>query len=498
MNSPPTILLLEPPFHRLFKNTYSLHRFPLALGYLAHAVRRETDWRVLTHNADFHPQNEYLRVAHLAGPGFESYRRALETLHAPAWEELRAVLREHRPDVLAVSTKTQTYPSACRVAELARTLRPNTVVLLGGPHPSMNPQACLENPHVDALVLGEGERTLPELLQAIQHHRPWTSVPGLALREAGRCRLTAARPLIEDLDTLGFPHESAAETLLDYPRYPRDAFRYVFAIRGCPFACVFCGSRALWTRRVRYRSPEHVAAELARLRQLGLREVHFDDDTFGVRQDYIRKLCSALRATVPDLRWSCELHVNLVNEPMLAALRAAGCYRVQLGIESGSDAVLKSMRKGYSYDRARRAALAIRRAGLELHAFFMVGFPTETRQTLAQTRRALQTLPASRLMYSIFTPYPGTEAFELCHSAGLISDRPDLATLYHQSHAHCFTPHIPPQTFREEIARIEDVVDRRNRHARIRELLSPHTLRRAAQLGPAGALRKALRVLGGK
>lgn len=490
-----TVLLLEPPFHRLFKNTYSLHRFPLALGYLANAVRRHTDWRVLTHNADFNPADEPLRLAYLAGEGFNRYRNALDDPHTPAWTELHDVLQTHRPDVLAVSTKTQTYPAACRAARLAKHIRPDTVVLLGGPHPSMNPAASLDCPHVDAVALGEGEQTIVDFLRAVETHRPWRSVPGLCLREGDSTVTTPPRPLIEDLDALGFAHESARQTLIGYDRYPPTAFRFVFAIRGCPFGCVFCGSRHLWSRRVRYRSPQHVAAELSALQDLGLRFVHFDDDTFGVRADYIHALCHAVRSICPDLRWSCELHVNLVNDDILRTLRRAGCYRVQVGIESGSDAILRGMRKGFTVDRALTACRAIRRAGLELHAFFMVGFARETETTLAETLDVMRRIHASRILYSIFTPYPGTEAFDLCRQLGLIEADPDLVTLYHQSPTHCFTPHIPRERFRQLLEDIERTVDRRNARARIAEIISPRTLRRVAEVGPRAAIRKAWQLL---
>ena len=209
-------------------------------------------------------------------------------------------------------------------------------------------------------------------------------------------------------------------------------------------------------------------------------------------------LYQALRSACPDLRWSCELHVNLVDDDILQTLRRAGCYRVQVGIESGSDRILRAMRKGFTVDRALAACRAIRNAGLELHAFFMVGFPQETQATLAETLDVMRCIHASRILYSIFAPYPGTEAFEHCRQHNLIEADPDLVTLYHQSPTHCFTPHIPPDRFRRLLADVEQTVDRRNARARIGEMFSARTLRRIAEIGPRAALGKAWRILRGQ
>lgn len=497
-NSSRRILLIEPPFHRLFKDSYSLERYPLSLGYLAGAIQAAGEWDVKTYNADFTPHGELIRVSHLAGEGYDNFRRNLHEPVAPVWNQVRRVLADVKPDVVAISAKTQTHASARMVAKLVKEQNPSAIVLVGGPHPTILPEKTLECPDFDVAVLGEGEATIVELLAAIRDNKDWSTVAGVAFRRDGNVVRTAPRPLIEDLDALPFPHANAPRTLIDFEQYPLSAFRFVFALRGCPYNCLFCGSRRIWTRRVRYRSVENVVAELQALQRLGLKFVHFDDDTFGVSPSYIRNLCRAISEHCPHLRWSCELHVKLVRDDLLTAMRTAGCYMIQVGVESGSDEILREMRKGFTIAEAMAACRKIAARGIWLQTFFMVGFPQETERTLARTVRAMKRIASNRVMYSIFTPYPGTEAYDLCLRHNLVDERREASLYYHQNPENCFCLHIPPERFRRLVEGVERAVDRRNALHRAREIASVNTLRRIGELGVLGAIRKGWDVLRGR
>jgi anaerobic magnesium-protoporphyrin IX monomethyl ester cyclase len=497
-NSLPRILLIEPPFHRLFKDSYSLERYPLSLGYLAGAILAAGGWDVKTYNADFTPNGELIRVSHLSGEGYHHFRCNIKEPVAPVWEQVRRVLADVGPDVVAISTKTQTHASARLVARLVKQQNPDTVVLVGGPHPTILPEKVLECSDFDAAMIGEGEETIVELLAAIRDGNKWDDVAGVAFRCEEQIIRTAPRALMENLDTLPFPHTNASQTLIDYKQYPPGAFRFVFALRGCPYNCVFCGSRRIWTRRVRYRSVENVVAELQSLQAMGLKFVHFDDDTFGVSPSYIRRLCEAITEHCPNLRWSCELHVKLVRDDLLAVMRKAGCYMIQVGVESGSDEILRAMRKGFTIAEAMDACRRITAHGIWLQTFFMVGFPQETEQTLAETLRAMKRIASNRVMYSIFTPYPGTEAYEFCRQHNLVDEAREASLYYHQNPENCFCLHISPERFRRLVRDVERTVDRRNAWRRIREIASVNTWNRIRELGLAGALRKGWRVLRGR
>lgn len=300
----PTVVLVDPPYYRLYKQTYSLPRYPLSLGYLAAHARRETDWNIVVYNADFAPKSEPLQVRHLSGAGFKNYLAALGDDSAAIWRQAMSVICSYKPDVVGISAKSQTFASACMLAKMIRRASPATKIVVGGPHAAMVGKAILDCPDIDIAVRGEGEVTLVELLPAVQTGDDLSGVAGIFFRRNGEIIETAARALLGNLDALPFPHDSAAACLHEYELYPREAFSHIFATRGCPYNCFFCGSRNVWSRRVRFRSAANVVEELALLQAAGAERIHFDDDTFGVRQSHIRALCDLISARRPTLKWS--------------------------------------------------------------------------------------------------------------------------------------------------------------------------------------------------
>jgi anaerobic magnesium-protoporphyrin IX monomethyl ester cyclase len=304
------------------------------------------------------------------------------------------------------------------------------------------------------------------LLQALESGADPATVKGILCRSEHGITATPGEDLIPDLDSLGFPHELAPAVLHDYGRYPPQAFQYVMATRGCPNRCFFCSSHEIWGHRVRVRSPENVVDEITRLRKRGLDFIHFDDDTFGVTSEYLRALAAAIKKHCPGLRWSCETHVRLITEENLAAMKAAGCCAIQLGIESGSNQILKLMRKGFSIEEARSACGLVQKHGIGLETFFMVGFPQETEETIGDTLKAIAQIECDKVIYSIFTPYPGTEAFAFCKEQGLIGATFDLSRHCHQSPANAFCAGLTPERFRALASQVESLVSDKNRAGR--------------------------------
>ena len=145
-----------------------------------------------------------------------------------------------------------------------------------------------------------------------------------------------------------------------------------------------------------------------------MNSITFEDDTFGINKDYIARLCDAIIAGCPGLKWSCELHVKLADEKIISLMKKAGCYSISIGIESGNNEILKKIRKNITIEEAMKVCRIIKKQGIELCGFFMVGFPYETEDTLKDTMIAMNKIDYDALVYSIFTPYPGTESFEFC------------------------------------------------------------------------------------
>jgi len=492
------ILLVEPPFYRLFKDTYSLDRYPLSLGYLAGEIRTRTDWDVMVYNADFTPENESIKVSYLSGAGFNNYLTNLRDPSGAIWKEIERTIREYAPSVVGISAKSQNFTSARMVAGLAKGIDGRTIVIMGGPHPSMVGGEVLRHPEIDVCVSGEGEETVVELLNTIGAGDGLDDIRGIVHKKDGRIVENSPREFIEDLDSLCFPHQSAPEVLKDYAKYPVTAFKSVFATRGCPYNCFFCGSRNIWSRKVRFRSPENVAEEINGLRGIGLRRIHFDDDTFGVTGKYISDLCGALKLHCPGLKWSCEMPVQLVDERNVSAMKSAGCFSIQLGVESGNDEILSEIRKNITIAEALDACRLIKKHGIELQVFFIIGFPQETEDTVRDTISAMKKTRCDMVCYSIFTPYPGTEAFELCRERGLIGDDYDVSLYNHHSPVNSFCANIAPERFRALVSEAERKMDTKNSLNRIKRIFSLGVFDRMRELGVRESLRRGLKVLAGR
>lgn len=492
------ILFIEPPFYRLFKNTYSLDRYPLSLGYLIGAVRKNTNWEVKGYNADFFPQSELMEVSYLANAGFDNYLLNLKNSSASIWREVKAAILEYNPSVVGISAKSQNFTSACIVAKLVKEIDAEIIVIVGGPHPSTAGGEVLKCPQVDLAVKGEGEVSIVELLGAIELGKSFDAIKGLIYRKDGLTIENSSRDYIDNLDSLPFSYDYARETLKDFTLYPKAAFAYIFAARGCPYNCFFCGSRNIWSRRVRFRTPENVVEEIKKLQKEGVRLFHFIDDNFGVNKRYINDLCSALIKHCPGIKWDCEFHVNLVEDEAISLMKKAGCFFIQIGVESGNNEILKQMRKNITIEEAYGAARTIKKYGIILQAFFIIGFPQETEQSLNDTIAAMRKINCDVLIYSIFTPYPGTEAFEFCKGQGLIPDNYDVSLYNHQSPANHFCLHIPNARFRMLAAKIEKMVDRKNKVSRIKRIFSLTTFDMMKEMGISQSIKRGLKVLMGK
>jgi radical SAM superfamily enzyme YgiQ (UPF0313 family) len=486
---------MEPPYYRLFRDTCSMNRHPLSLGYLSGTIKKRTTWDVVTYNADFYPGGEMISYRDFAVEGFRNYLENLGAETGNIWKEIEKVLETESPSVLGITAKSQNFTSALKVARIAKRLDPNILTIFGGPHVSMVGIEAMKNGEIDVSVVGEGEDTVVDLLDALDESGDLSGVPGLIVRDGEKAVRTGTRDLIEDLDDLCFPHEHAPDLLRDYDSYPASAFQYIFATRGCPYNCFFCGSREIWTRKTRFRSVENVIDEIGMLLERGLGTIHFDDDTFGVNRKYLFALCQALKRDCPGLRWSCEIHVKLVDDEVISSMREAGCYRIYLGIESGNDSILETIRKGYTFEEALDACRIIKKHGISLRVFMMIGFPQDTRETINDTIRAIRRIDCDSIIFSIFTPYPGTEAFRYCLERGIIDEDFDVSIYNHQSLENYFCENISAEEFRELAVRTARMVDRINKKRRLRLAFSGGLLSKIGRLGIRESLSKARKLL---
>ena len=334
----------------------------------------------------------------------------LANLSGLSWDRVRQILGELRPGAVGISQFTHNRTDSLRLAALAKELDPGSFVFLGGPHATHTwPELLAAHPAVDAVVLGEGESTLVELIEARLSGSPLSGVAGIACRVQGTAKASAPRPPIGDLDLLPIPGGEIGNSIgVDYRRQ----LEFVITSRGCPASCLFCSSPLFWGRGVRFRSPASVVAEIRLLKErFGLVYFSFRDDTFTADRDRVLEICRLLTKERLGVLWNCQSRVTAVDEEMLIAMKRAGCECIQFGVESGSPAMLKALGKRILPADVERAAAYVRRVGINLSVYLITGIPGEGEADLQQTVRLIGNIRPQDGQVSPLVYYPGTPLY---------------------------------------------------------------------------------------
>ncbi|HDZ62126.1 MAG TPA: radical SAM protein, partial [Nitrospirae bacterium] len=330
--------------------------------------------------------------------------------------ELKEIVASFAPSIVGISVMTPSYPRAVEICDLIKSYDGGIVTVLGGHHVSAVGMEVLEqSPDTDFAVMGEGEITMHELIQALESGTSdYSEINGLAWRENGKIRVNGARELIEDINTLPLP----ARDLVDMDRYRLHSYidfgkksATMITTRGCPFKCAFCSSWLTMGSRYRFRSVESIMQEIKELVDSGVDHIVFEDDTMASKRDRIMAICDALIAMPNRPTWYCLTRVDTMDYELAGKFKEAGCKMVNFGIESGSPEILKLIGKKISLDRAVEAISACRKAGLRTQCSFIVGFPIDTEKTMAMTYDIAKKINPTIAIFFPLTPYPCTRMF---------------------------------------------------------------------------------------
>ncbi|MGB0588700.1 MAG: B12-binding domain-containing radical SAM protein [Myxococcota bacterium] len=339
---------------------------------------------------------------------------------------LAALARKEQPTVIGLSVVTHAARALVDFVAELRAACPDSLIVAGGPHPSAMSELVLRRSFdgLDAVMIGEAERTFRGLVIAADAAESPRSVdlsalPGVAYLDADEYVKTP-QPAPVDIDELGMPAWSLMPPD-SYPHAPHGAFFKRFPVapiltsRGCPYACGFCSVPQLVGRKMRYRSPEVVCDELQILRDsFGVREFQVVDDNFTISRKHALGICREIIARGLVMPWSCPngVRIDALDDELLDAMQAAGCYSISLGIESGSARVLERMVKHLDLSIVPEVVDKIVGRGMEAHAFFILGYPGETRGEALETIHLAESLPLTRANFSLFTPLPSTPEFD--------------------------------------------------------------------------------------
>ena len=326
-------------------------------------------------------------------------------------------VREFSPDFVGLSASTLSIVQAGKFAGYLKRILPEVTTVVGGYHISALPEQTLEEfPDIDIGVVGEGEETFSELLETVGKDSSPFDVPGLVFRNAGKIQMTDKRPVIANLDSLPLPAWDLLPKLSKY--YGSSAQRYkvfpaasLITSRGCPHQCTFC-DRSVFGNRYRGHSADYVMEMIRTLRsQHGIRSVVFNDDLFIADRNRLVSICETMIREGMRLNWSCDGHVNHLDEDILRLMKRAGCWQLAIGIESGEEKILEDLNKGIGLEKIAETLDLVKQAGLKIKGFFVFGTPSETEQSLRKTIDFAKRLPLDEIQITAFTPYPGTELY---------------------------------------------------------------------------------------
>jgi anaerobic magnesium-protoporphyrin IX monomethyl ester cyclase len=356
---------------------------------------------------------------------------SVKLLHPGPTEDETATeqVKRFSPDLVGFTLLTVQYARLRELLPRLRLVLPRARFCAGGVHPTALPERTLRELPLDFVVLGEGEEALLQVCERLDRGQWIDNLPGVAFLDGDAHRARAPRPLGRRLDELPQP----ARHLLDMERYlrppglikgyPTNRSTSILASRGCPHHCIFCGSHLIFGRRTRRRPVGSVLDEIRHLIEIyRIESLFFSDDTVGEDTRWLAELCRGMRTSGFKLEWSCQIRGKPVPEDLLTLMRRAGCVQVEFGVETGSDRLLRFLRKGVTRAEMAESFRRARRAGLRTLASFMVGLPGETEKDLLQTLDHLKEIRPDFSNFFLAVPYPGTELYRLALSRGRLAD----------------------------------------------------------------------------
>jgi len=436
------ILLIDPPYDRLvgFRSEW----FPLGISYIASYLAAHGH-EVGVYHAEHGPDTEYKSIVRYS-EDFSRYKLAVQSDKHPIWEEVRDKISHFNPEVVGISVLTPKVPSAFKISAICKSINPNIIVVLGGHHPTIKAQEMLSNENVDFVIRGEGEETAYELIDNLENaSSSYHTIPGLSFRDNGKIIHNIDRECIGNLDSVPMP---ARDRLFNLQTYTPVQLSMVMTSRGCPYQCGFCASHNMWGNKVRFRSIKNVLAEIKELKnRYAIKNITFMDDSFTVNRNRVKELCSALIEEHLDITWGCLTRINMISDELISLMKKAGCTKVDVGIESGSQRVLDLINKGITLEQIREAIKILRRNKIFWSGFFMLGLPTETEVEIFDTLRLLKELKPDWANMSIFTPYPGTMLYELAKEKGMVCEPVDYTLYSHQNPHLRYTDTISEERF---------------------------------------------------
>lgn len=345
-------------------------------------------------------------------------------------KEITRLVAELRPDYVGLTGFTLQYPEVRKILRVVKRINQHIITVFGGQHASaLTEYVMTDLPEVDFIIKGEGEIAFPALIKALAtSDKDFKQIAGLAFKENGKVVVNPSS-LITDLDGLEYPWRVVNP--LDYAKGMGHGFMAkrrpiapVISSRGCPYKCTFCAGSLVLGRKLRLRDPKKFVDEIEYLvHTFGIREVHIVDDNFSLYKEHTTQVCEEILKRRLDISWSLPngIRPDSVDYSLLKLMKEAGCYYLALGIEFGSDRMLKITKKQLSLDKAKQTVIQATKLGYITHGFFMMGHPQETKEDIIATINTARKMPLDRLSVTFTLPLPGSQVFQYYLQKGYLN-----------------------------------------------------------------------------
>ena len=374
-----------------------------------------------------------LNLAYLA-----SYLRAVQPHHEIAifdgeaygadFEEVNEFIKTFKPQLVGLTMPTPAYLHVLEIAKMAKEYSKGCWVVVGGPHPSAFASETTREENIDFSISGEGEMSFSLLIKTLETGGSLESIGGLAYKTDEGVHYNTNKTLIDNLDDIPFP----ARDLLPMDRYVITGPKRVsgrlggnmITSRGCPYDCTYCDSKVMWTRAARLRSVGNIVDEIQECKDTyGIGEINFHDDIFPMSKNHTIEVCKEIQRRKIDIRWVCMNRVNFCYPEVMEEMYKAGCRKIMFGFESGSNEILKLIKKKATIEQAQEAVKICRSSGIKVMGSFMIGNIGEDEHSIRQTIDFSKSLDLDTASFFVSIPFPGTELFTQASEKGYLKDK---------------------------------------------------------------------------
>ncbi len=371
------------------------------------------------------------------------------------YETLKKDIQEFQPDVLGVPCFTSNIEGSEKILDICKEVSPNTITLIGGPHITAIPESILKIPSADYGVYGESEYIILDFIEKLEKKQSLKNLPGIISKEDNKIKFQP-KDYIKDLDELPFPAYELVPMNLYQPSpatYRQLPATTLITSRGCPFQCIFC-HKPIFGNRFRPHSAERVVNEIEYLnKNYGIKDIRIYDDTFTLDKKRVIEVCNLLIEKNLGITWNCTTRVDCIDKELLQIMKKSGCYNISYGVESGSERVLKLIKKGITKERIREVFKLTKEVGIESIGFFIIGLPTQTKEEILETIEFAKEIDPDYVQFTLVNPHPDTELYELCKQNGKVSIG-DFSNFKTYSNVDAELPFIPDTLSEKELKKL--------------------------------------------